>query len=87
MKAGTAEEEQPRIVFPTMVGRPKHKKVLPSDVDSNFFVAPPEKIRGLMNISYPMESGVITDIEDMKAVWNHIYANLKLAKKEVKIRK
>lgn len=82
MKAGTAEEEQPKVVFPTMIGRPKHKKVLPSDVDSNFFVAPPEKLRGLMNISYPMEHGIIKDFDDMKAIWNHIYSELKLSKKE-----
>jgi len=83
MKAGTAEEEHPKIVFPNMVGRPRHKKVLPSDVDSNFFVAPPEKVRGLMNITYPMENGMISDPEDMKCVWNHIYNSLKVQKKEV----
>lgn len=62
MKAGVAGEEHPGLVFPTMIGRPKHKKVLPSSIESNIHIGPNEKIRGLMNISYPIRHGIITDI-------------------------
>ena len=83
MKAGLAGEETPNLVFPTIMGRPKHKKVLPSSIESNTYVGPTEKTRGLLNISYPITHGVITDLQDMKSIWSHIYSELKMHKKEV----
>ena len=57
--------------------------MLPSSVDGSLHIGPNEKIRGLMNISYPIKHGIITDFSDMNAVWNHIFNELKLSKKEV----
>lgn len=83
MKAGVAGEETPSLQFSTIIGRPKHKKVLPSSVEANIHIGPSEKIRGLMNISYPIRHGIITDVQDMRSIWNHVYSELKLPKKEV----
>jgi len=83
IKAGVAGEEHPNLVFPSIIGRPKHKKVLPSSVDGTIHIGLNEKIRGLMNISYPIKHAIITDFADMNAIWNHIFNDLKLSKKEV----
>jgi hypothetical protein len=35
-----AGEEVPQMNFPNIIGRPKHKKVLPSSVESNEYIGP-----------------------------------------------
>ena len=82
LKAGMAGEEVPQLNFPTILGRPKHKKVLPSSVESNLYVGPGENIRGLLKISYPINHGIVDDWMDMKAIWRHVYTELKAVSKE-----
>lgn len=32
-----------------------------------------EEYRGLLNIRYPMEHGIVKDWNDMEKIWHHIY--------------
>jgi len=82
LKAGMAGEEVPQLNFPNIIGRPKHKKVLPSSVESNEYIGPSENIRGLLKISYPINHGVVEDWADMKSIWRHVYTELKAVSKE-----
>jgi centractin len=37
-----------------------------------------DEYRGLLNIRYPMEHGIIKDWNDMEKVWQHIYSKSQL---------
>lgn len=37
-----------------------------------------DEYRGLLNIRYPMEHGIVKDWNDMEKVWQNIYANNQL---------
>jgi actin-related protein len=41
--------------------------------------------RGILNLSYPIEAGIVQSWEDMEKVWNHTFFNeLRINPKEVK---
>ena len=75
IKAGLAGEESPAFVFPSFVGRPKHKKVLPgSSHDPEYYVGTEaEQNRGLLKLKYCIEHGVVEDWTEMENIWRHIY--------------
>jgi centractin len=77
IKAGFAGGEQPRVVFPSHVGRTKHRRVMPGGELEGAEVVVGERVakhRGVLKISYPMEHGVVTDWDDMERVWQHVYS-------------
>ncbi|GAM18472.1 hypothetical protein SAMD00019534_016470 [Acytostelium subglobosum LB1] len=85
IKVGFAGQDQPSSVFPSMIGVPKYKKVIGTNVesDSSFFVG--EKIsdmRGILKLRHPMTNGVVTDWENMEKVWTHAYELLKIQSSE-----
>jgi len=41
-----------------------------------------EENRGLLKIKYPMEHGVVKDWNDMEAIWNHTYSELRCQAEE-----
>lgn len=41
-----------------------------------------EKYRGVLKLNYPIEHGVVTDWDDMEAIWFHIFNELKVSPKE-----
>jgi centractin len=75
IKAGLAGEDKPTHVFPSYVGRPKHKKVLPSSIaDPEYFVGmEAEQNRGLMKLQYCINHGVVENWADMENIWKHLY--------------
>ncbi|KAJ7293592.1 actin-related protein [Mycena rebaudengoi] len=58
IKAGFAGQDHPKCFFPSFVGRPKHIRVM----------------AGALEGDYPMEHGIVTDWDDMEAIWNWVYA-------------
>jgi centractin len=81
LKAGFAGEEVPKLIFPSYVGRPKHKKVMASVVEKPMYVGnKAEELRGLLKIRYPMEHGIVQPGAwgDMEAVWAHTFDELKV---------
>ncbi|CAO3695166.1 unnamed protein product [Rhizopus stolonifer] len=79
IKAGFAGEEQPKCFFPSMVGRPKHVRIMAGAVEGdNFIGKKAQDLRGLLKIRYPIEHGIVTDWEDMEPIGNiFIQMNLK----------
>jgi len=78
LKAGFAGAEQPKLLLPSYVGRPKHVPVMTGAVKGDYFVgAKAESLRGLLKIKYPMEHGIVTDWADMEHLWSHAYQELK----------
>jgi centractin len=37
-----------------------------------------DEYRGLLNIKYPMENGIVNDWHDMEKLWQHIYSKNQL---------
>jgi len=71
VKAGFAGEEYPKVHFPSYIGRPKHVRVMAGGLEGDQFIGPKaEEHRGLLNIRYPIEHGIVTDWNDMEQIWN-----------------
>eukprot|EP00457_Paulinella_chromatophora_P005541 gb/GEZN01005558.1/.p1 GENE.gb/GEZN01005558.1/~~gb/GEZN01005558.1/.p1 ORF type:complete len:392 (-),score=59.82 gb/GEZN01005558.1/:613-1746(-) len=79
IKAGFAGNEQPKLIFPSYVGRPKHVKVMVSSHEGDLFVGDKAKeLRGILKLNYPMKHGVIRDWKDMQHIWTHTYTQLNI---------
>lgn len=75
IKAGFAGDQIPKYHFPNFVGRPKHVRVMAGALEGDIFIGPKaEEHRGLLNIKYPMEHGVVKDWNDMERIWQYIYS-------------
>lgn len=49
-------------------------------LEGDLFVGPKaEEFRGLLNIRYPMEHGIVTDWNDMERIWSYIYSKDQLS--------
>ena len=73
-KAGFAGDENPTAVFSSIVGRPLYKHVMMGRPNASSFVGETaQRMRGVMSIRYPMEHGIVTNWEDMKAIWDHVF--------------
>ncbi|XP_030837894.1 actin-5 [Strongylocentrotus purpuratus] len=77
IKAGFAGDDAPRCVFPSMIGRPKYQKMIPTSmITRDHFVGDEaQRKRGLLSIKYPIERGIVTNWEDMETIWHHTFYN------------
>jgi len=84
IKAGYSGEEAPKVVFPTICGRPKVQGILVGNEKREIFIGQEayEK-RGILSIKNPIEEGQITNWDDMEKVWHHtMYTELKVQPEE-----
>lgn len=80
IKAGFAGDQIPKCIFPNYMGRPKHVRVMAGALEGELFVGPKaEEFRGLLNIRYPMEHGIVTDWNDMERIWSYVYSKDQLS--------
>jgi actin len=76
VKAGFAEEDAPRSVFPSLIGRPKHQQVMVGMAAKDCYVGDEaQSRRGLCRLKYPIEHGIITSWDDMEKIWDHTFRN------------
>ncbi|KAJ9061048.1 centractin- actin- protein of the dynactin complex, variant 2 [Entomophthora muscae] len=76
IKAGFAGAGLPKSVFPSIVGHPKHVRIMAGAVEGDTFIGKrAEDLRGLLRVSYPMEHGTITDWDDMESIWRYLYSD------------
>lgn len=79
IKAGFAGAEEPKLVFPAFVGRPKHLRVMAGAAEGDIFVgSKANELRGILKLNYPTRSGVINDWKDMLNVWQYTYNELNI---------
>ena len=77
MKAGFAGEEAPATVFPSIVGRPRkgYEQMKGTGVKSEYLAEEALKMKGVLNLSHPIKTGIVEDWEDMSKVFHHTFYN------------
>ncbi|KAG9284659.1 hypothetical protein G9A89_004701 [Geosiphon pyriformis] len=89
VKVGYAGSNFPQHVFPSVVGRPilrAEEKVGNVEVKDIMVGDEAAEVRSILQMSYPMENGIIKKWEDMKHLWNYtFYEKLKVDPRECKV--
>ncbi|MFX1537642.1 MAG: actin, cytoplasmic 2 [Promethearchaeota archaeon] len=77
-KIGYSGEDQPRSVFPTLIGYPRFQSVM-SDVEHyvrEYYIGEEAmNYRGVLKLIYPIEHGVVTDWDAMEKIWFYTLHN------------
>uniref|UniRef100_A0A6B2L7Z9 Actin n=1 Tax=Arcella intermedia TaxID=1963864 RepID=A0A6B2L7Z9_9EUKA len=82
-KAGFAGEEIPSVVFSSVVGRYIDPPRMPSLRERHTFVGDEAHARrGVLHLNYPMQGGTISDLDDMEALWQHAFQQMRASPSE-----
>ncbi|KAI9024026.1 actin family [Hyaloraphidium curvatum] len=89
VKCGFAGSNFPTAIFPSMVGRPilrAEEKVGDVEIKDIMVGDEASAVRSLLQISYPMENGIVRNWEDQGYLWDYtFYEKLKIDPKECKV--
>jgi actin-related protein len=75
IKAGMSGEGTPSVKFPSIVGKPKGAGIIGGNQKDEYIGDEAQKLRGVLNLSYPIASGIVTEWELMNKVWEYAFAN------------
>ncbi|CAO3637586.1 unnamed protein product [Cunninghamella echinulata] len=76
VKCGYAGSNFPEHVFPSVVGRPilrAEERIGDVEVKDIMVGDEAATLRNILQMSYPMENGIIRNWEDMRHVWNYTF--------------
>ena len=76
IKAGFSGDNQPSVKFPSIVGVPRSdKQMVGVESKSEYIGDEAQKMRGVLNLKYPIESGIINEWDLMEKVWDYCFSN------------
>ncbi|XP_022096717.1 actin, clone 302-like [Acanthaster planci] len=75
IKAGVTGEDEPKAVFPNVVGIPRHAGVAGPGQKDTYIGGEARRLKGVLSIRYPIEHGVVTKWDDMEKIWHHTFHN------------
>jgi len=83
-KAGFGGDSAPRAVFPTVVGRPRHRAVMVGMGHKDSYVGDEAQAkRGVLRLSRPVEHSFISNFDDYEKILHHaFYYELRVAPEE-----
>jgi actin-related protein 2 len=76
VKAGFAGKNFPTAIFPSCVGRPilrSEEKVLDIEIKDIMCGDECAALRSMLEVSYPVENGIVKNWEDMEHLWNYTF--------------
>ena len=89
VKCGFAGSNFPASIFPSMVGRPimrSEEKVDNVEIKDIMVGDEASKLRSQLQITYPLDNGIVRNWEDAEHVWNYTFMEkLKVNPRECKI--
>jgi len=90
VKCGFSGSNFPTAIFPSMVGRPimrAEESVIDNIQIKDVMVGDEaQKLRFMLQITYPLENGIVRNWEDIQYVWDYtFFEKLKIEPKETKI--
>jgi len=90
VKCGFSGTNFPAAIFPSMVGRPimRFEENVVGNIEIKDVMVGDEaqKLRNMLQISYPLENGIIRNWEDIQYVWDYtFFEKLKIDPKQSKI--
>ncbi|KAI8142058.1 actin family [Fennellomyces sp. T-0311] len=88
VKCGYAGSNFPEHVFPSVVGRPilrAEERVGDLQVNDIMIGEEAAQLRNILQMSYPMENGIIRNWEDMRHLWNYTFDKLQVNPQDCKV--
>jgi len=78
-RAGFAKDDAPKVVFPSIVGRPRRGGMMGM---RKFVGDKAQRMRGILNLTNPNEHGIITNWDDMEMIWSLAFSKLGVSSEE-----
>ena len=76
IKAGFSGDDAPRVMFPSVVGRPRHQPMMVGMQQKTAYVGNESwSKKGILQLHYPLERGVVNNWDDMEKIWHHTFYN------------
>jgi actin-related protein len=87
IKAGYSGDNQPSVKFPSIVGVPRtDKQMVGVESKAEYIGEEAQKMRGVLKLTYPIESGIVTSWDLMQKVWDYCFnTELRVDSSEVKV--
>ncbi|KAJ5067152.1 actin [Anaeramoeba ignava] len=87
IKAGFSGDDKPRSIISTIIGKTRNsgeKLEKLEKLEKEYYIGEEAKTkRGILQLKYPIEHGIITNWDDMEKIWNYIfYKELRIAPEE-----
>ena len=76
LKAGFADDDAPKYVFPTIIGTPREPGILVGMDQKDCYIGQ-EALdkKGVLDLKEPIQQGIIQDIDEMEKIWLHLMNN------------